>query len=141
MYGPHVKQITVIAAVIAAILYLNSTVFKPVYESGPLPIPSRAEVDELRRDTTMSLDNVKKGLDTTVETAKTALATAQQAVQEGKDNRVRRLLQLKIDLEAALKTKPDDKLLQTQLAQTTLDLASAQAQAQPSAQQQTAPPK
>jgi uncharacterized membrane protein len=117
------KNITIIAGVIAALLYLNSTVFRPVYESGPPPFPSRAEVDKLRTESQQSLVEVNKGLLETVEIAKTARIEAQQAVRNSDDNRLTRLLQQKLQLEATIKAMPNDPVFNDLLARTLQEIA------------------
>jgi len=123
LYGDTAKNVAIAAAAVGAIYFLNDSVFRPVYTSGPPPFPSRAEVDLLRLETDMNLDGIKKGIDETLETAKTARQEAQQALQAGTDNRLTRLLSLKTELEAKLRVAPDDKILIQVLSDTNIDIA------------------
>lgn len=129
LIGARAKNLAIAAAAVAALLYLNDSVFEPVYTSGPPPFPSRAEVDQVRDSLTMGLDSVQKNLDETLETAKAARQEAQQAVAKADSNRLQRLLALKTELEAKMRAAPDDKIIAQVLAQTNIDIAKLSAEA------------
>lgn len=80
-------------------------------QSGPMPYPSREEVDKLRVDT-------KQGLSEVLELAKNAHVASQQALQTGDDNRLTRLLQQKVQLAALIAMNPSDTSLQLLQEQT-----------------------
>jgi hypothetical protein len=122
------KNITIIAGVVAAILYLNGALFRPFYDSGPLPFPARAEVDKLRVEAQKGLADTNMALSEIVEVAKAARIEAQQAVQQNNDGRAQRLLGQKIELEARLKIAPNDTILRDAYARTITDLAKVTAQ-------------
>lgn len=134
LYGPNGKGIVAIAAVLAAVFFLNDSVFRPVYTSGPPPFPSRAEVEKLRAETDMNFDGVNKGIAETLETAKAARQEAQQAVSKSDANRLTRLLALKTELEAKMRATPDDRIIAQVLAQTNIDIAKLSSEASISAQ-------
>lgn len=117
------KNIALIAAAVGAVLYLNTTLFRPVYDSGPLPVPSRAEVEALRKEATSGLADVNMGLAETLEVAKAARVEAQQAVQQSVDARTTRLLQLKLELEGRIEKDPNDTILRELLGRTIADIA------------------
>ena len=117
------KNLALVAAAVAAVIYLNGTVFSPLYESGPPPFPARAEVEALRKEAAGGLADVNMGLSETLEVAKAARQEAQQAVQEARDGRTTRLLQLKLELEARLKANPNDTIISDLYARTLSDLA------------------
>jgi len=127
LYGDAAKNAAIAAAAVGAIYFLNDSVFRPVYTSGPPPFPSRAEVDLLRLETDMNFDGINKGITETLETAKAARQAAQQAVQTSQDQRLTRLLALKTELEAKLAASPNDQILIQVLAQTNVDIAKATA--------------
>lgn len=110
LYGSSSTKLIAIAATITAFLYLLG-VFQPILNSGPPPFPARAEVELLRTET-------KGGLDETLELAKRANVAAQQALQTGNDNRLTRLLQQSVQLQALIEMSPNDQALRLLLEQT-----------------------
>lgn len=122
---PAHKVITA-AAVITAVLYFFG-VLKPVFESGPLPIPSRAELVILKADVEGHIDTLNKSVEETLEVAKAANTSAQQAIAQTNDYRLDRLLQLKIQLEEQSSKNPGDATLKASLARTNIDIAKLSA--------------
>ena len=122
LYGPNGRGLVALAAVLAAIFFLNESVFRPVYTSGPPPFPSRAEVDNLRTETTEQFKGVKIGIDQTLELAKAANIAAQQSIQESRVNRLSRLLQQSVQLQALIEMNPNDLALRQVLEQTKMDI-------------------
>lgn len=123
MHSGTLKNITLVAAAGAGIAWLFGNVVQPVYDSGPLPVPSRAELDKLRTETTSTLDGLNKSVANTLEVAKAARMEAQQAVQSSNDARVARLTQQKLQLEATLRMMPGDPVFTDLLARTIQELA------------------
>lgn len=134
LYGASAKNVAIAAAAVAAVLYLDGSLFRPIYTSGPPPFPSRLEVERVRDSLTMGLDSVQKNLDQTLETAKAARQEAQAAVAKADANRLTRLLALKTELEAKMRAAPDDKIIAQVLAQTNIDIAKLSSEASISAQ-------
>lgn len=120
------------AAVVTALLYFFG-ILRPVFESGPLPIPSRAELTVLQKDLEEHVDTLKKGVDETLEVAKAANAQAQNAITQTNDYRLDRLLQQKFQLEEQLKKTPGDAALAASLARTNIDIGKLTAAPAPQA--------
>lgn len=112
-----------IVAMVAVLIAMGTVLgwFQPIAESGPMPYPSRAEVDKLRKET-------QEGLAATLETAKAAAVAAQQAVVIGNDNRLDRLLQTKVQLEALIAMNPSDTGLKLTLERTVRQIGELSAQ-------------
>lgn len=137
--NPSTKLIAVAAAVTAGLYLLG--IFKPVIDSGPLPLPSRIEVEALRKDTTQSLDTVTKGLDATLEVAKAANVAAQNANDQLSIAKLDRLIAQKVQLEALLAMNPQDQTLKQALEHTQIDIGKLAALAQPPAGASALTPK
>lgn len=110
---------------LAAVLLAGATIlgfFQPLLASGPLPVPSRAEVDKLRADTEENFKGVKAGLDQTLETAKAANVAAQQSIQQSNEFRLDRLLTQKVQLEEQLSRNPGDIQSRVVLSKTIIEI-------------------
>jgi hypothetical protein len=121
----HTRSTQVIlgAAAFTALMTLFGYL-KPVFDSGPLPVPSRAELGDLHKDFEGHLTTIDKTLNETLEAAKAANVTAQQAISQTNDYRLDRLLGQKMDLEDRIKKNPNDTSLRTALEHVQLDIAS-----------------
>jgi len=123
LWGTRASRIVTLGAAFAAVAVIWSGALRPVLDSGPLPLPSRAEVEKLRQETDEKIIAAKKGLDQTLEVAKAANVAAQQAVADARANRLTRLLQQKVQIESLIAMNPNDVSLKTILEQTTIDIA------------------
>jgi rRNA-processing protein FCF1 len=81
-----------------------------------MPFPSRSELNTLKQETTKTLDEV-------LSLATAASVRAEQAVQQSTDNRLDRLLQQRVDLQARSAAAPNDVILKQSLARTDIDIA------------------
>lgn len=126
--GPGRKVIALIAIVF--FFAWQGGYLQPLAQSGPLPIPSRAEVDKLRSETVERFDGVKKGIDQTLETAKSAALAAQSALQTTYTNRLDGLIARKVQYEALIAMNPADQTLKVALQRTELEIGSVSAQLQ-----------
>lgn len=121
-YEIRANQITLAAGVVAALIYFLGGV-KPVLDSGPLPVAGRNELIDLHKDFEGHLTTIDKTLNETLDVAKAANASAQQALSQTTDFRLDRLLQQKIQLEDQLVKVPGDTALKAALARTNIDIA------------------
>lgn len=116
-------SLVALAAVVAALLYLMG-VLTPVLTSGPLPVPSRVEVQELHQDLENHVDTLSKTLGEVLEVAKAANQAAQNSLNQSNANRLDRLIQQKTQLEALLQKTPGDPALRQALTRTELDIGA-----------------
>ncbi len=116
-------QVILGAAVFTALITLFGYL-KPVFDSGPLPVPARAEVTAVQKDMEGHVDTLQKALAETLETAKAANITAQQAISQTNDYRLDRLLGQKVEIENQIRQKPSDLSLQTALEHVKRDIDS-----------------
>lgn len=142
--GPNVKNLMLAAAAVTALLYLNDKIFGPLYESGPAPFPSRAEVDKLREETSMSFDSVRKNVNEQTEVIKQITQKAQQDAAETRASRLTRLIAQRVTLNTLVEMNPNDQTMRGLLEQTNTQIIQLQAeisresgQAQLQTQQQT----
>lgn len=133
-FSPTAKLVALVTA-LAALAYIFGLA-RPVLDSGPMPFPGRAEVGDLRTETTEQFKGVKIGLDQTLELAKAANFAAQQAIQESRVSRLTRLLQQSVQIQALIEMNPTDLALKQILEQTKADIARLSAEA---SRQQTDP--
>lgn len=115
LFGSPARTLTAIVAIIGALAYLLGF-FRPALDSGPMPFPSRSELNTLKQETTKTLDEV-------LSLATAASVRAEQAVQQSTDNRLDRLLQQRVDLQARSAAAPNDVILKQSLARTDIDIA------------------
>lgn len=134
------SKIVLWAGSLTAALYLFGAL-KPIVDSGPLPLPSRIEIETLRKDTTKSLDSVTKGLDETLEVAKAANVAAQNANDQLSIAKLDRLIAQKVQLEALLAMNPQDQTLKQALEHTQIDIGKLAALAQPASSASALTPK
>lgn len=119
--GSPANFILALAALIAAIGYVWDVV-DPVLDSGPFPLAGRDEV--VKGDAALSarLGNTDMTVAETLDLARSANDNAQRAARQSDENRRRRLLSTKLDYEAVLKIRPDDKLVLEALSQIDIEL-------------------
>lgn len=122
LYGTSSVKLVAVAATVTAFLYLLG-VFKPILDSGPPPFPARTEVDQLRVDTSKGLADTNMGLAETLEVAKAANVAAQQALTAGNENRLTRLLQQSVQIQALIDMNPENQSLKLLLEQTKSEIA------------------
>lgn len=135
--GPGRKLIALVAVLTASAYLLGA--FKPIVDSGPLPVPSRKEVTDLRDDMTKNLDSVKQGLDATLETAKAANIAAQNANDQLAVAKLDRLIAQKIQLESLIAMNPQDQTLKQALEHTQIDIGKLSNLTKPAAASSLSP--
>lgn len=120
-YASRANQVVLAAAALAALTYFFGAL-KPVVDSGPMPFPARTELGDLHKDFEGHLNTIDKTLNETLEVARAANTSAQQAISQTNEYRLDRLLQLKIQLEEQIKKSPGDAALKASLARTDIDI-------------------
>lgn len=138
--GPNVRTLIGAAAVLTAFLYLDDKLFRPVYESGPLPVPSRAEVDKLREETSMSFDSVRKNVNEQTEVIKQITQKAAQDAAETRASRVTRLIAQRTTLSSLVEMNPNDQTLRNLLEQTNTQIIQLQTEIARDSSQVLLPP-
>lgn len=142
LFGSPARNVAILAAAVAALFYLNGTLFRPIYESGPPPFPARKEVDQLRDETNMSFDSIRKNVNEQTEVIKQITQKAAQDAAETRASRVTRLIAQRTTLTSLVEMNPNDQTLKNLLENTNAQLIQLQVEIARDAgiQQQQLPP-
>lgn len=124
--GHHVTTLVIAASALTALLYLNDNLFGPLYESGPLPVPARAEVDKLREETSMSFDSIRKNIDQNTKATEQLARKAEQDAAETRASRLTRLITQRVTLTSLVDMNPNDTTLKQLLEQTNTQIIQLQ---------------
>lgn len=133
LFGPYAKGITIFGGALAAFFFINSALVIPTIsigaklaDSGPLPVPSRQELIDLKTDIEGKLASSNESIKETLEVAKAARIEAQQSVLSSNLNRLDRLMRFRIETQAALDSRPGDLVLRQSLESTNQEIARLQ---------------